>query len=196
VNPHGVERKLSAILSADVVPYSRLMDEDEAARLRTVTAYRVEVELLVERCGGQVVDSPRDNLLGEFPSGLEAVRCAMEIREVFHAWNEEVPTDRRMKFRIGIHLGELIVEGERIYGEGVEVASGLERLAEPTGIWISAAVHEQVASRLGLRYEGMGDQWIERISEPVRAYRIRPNPGDATGAERRGFWRTPGKRGS
>ena len=134
------ERKLAAILSTDVVGYSRLMADDEGATIRTLTAYREEIGLLVRQHRGRVVDSPGDNVLAEFPSATDAVQCAVDIQRVVGARNAALPTDRKMEYRIGIHLGELATDGERIYGSGVNIAARLEGLAEPNGICLSGTV--------------------------------------------------------
>ncbi len=140
----SANRRLAAILSADVVGYSRLMAEDVENTVRTLTAYREEVGLLVRQHRGRVVDSPGDNLLAEFPSALDAVRAAVEVQRVVTARNASLAADRKMEFRIGVSLGDVLVEGERIYGDGVNVAARLEGLAEPGGISISGTVYEQV----------------------------------------------------
>ncbi len=137
-----IERKLAAILSADAVGYSRLMAEDEAATIRTLGAYREQIGALVREHRGRVVDTPGDNVLAEFPTALDAVRCAVEVQGVLRARNANLPTERRMDFRIGLHMGDVSVEGERIYGDGVNIAARLERLAEAGGVCISATVHE------------------------------------------------------
>ena len=124
------KRKLTAILSADVKGYSRLMGEDEDSTVRTITAYREVMGTLVKKYRGRVVDSPGDNLLAEFASVVDAVRCAVGIQEELKARNAELPEDRRMEFRIGVNLGDVIVEGERIYGDGVNIAARVEGLAE------------------------------------------------------------------
>jgi adenylate cyclase len=173
VAPDPVERKLAAILSADVVGYSRLMAEDEVATLRTLTAYREEIGVLVRQHRGRVVDSPGDNLLAEFPSALEAVSCAVEIQRVVAARNASLPSEKRMEFRIGVHLGDVMVEGDRIYGDGVNIAARLEGLAEAGGICISSTVHEQVQRKLDLSYEDLGKQDLKNIADPVLTYRIR-----------------------
>src|SRR5215475_4358530 len=126
----GMERKLAAILSADVKGYSRLMGEDEEATIRTLTAYRELIASLIQQYRGRVVDSPGDNLLAEFASVVDAVRCAVEIQHELKAKNTELPSNRQMQFRIGINLGDVVVEGERIYGDGVNIAARLEGLAE------------------------------------------------------------------
>ncbi len=168
----GVERRLAAILSADVVGYSRLMAEDEAGTIRTVTAYREEVELHVGQHRGRLVDFTGDNFLAEFPSALEAVRCAVEIQRVLGARNAGLPEPRRMEFRLGVHMGDIAAEGDRIYGDGVNIAARLQGLADPGGICISSAVHAQVQRRLEAEYEDLGEQALKNIPEPIRAFRV------------------------
>jgi adenylate cyclase len=147
-----MERKLAAIFSADVKGYSRLMGEDEVGTIRTLTAYREVMTTLIQQHRGRVVDSPGDNLLSEFASVVDAVRCAVEIQQALKAKNAELPDHRKMEFRIGINLGDVIIEGERIYGDGVNIAARLESLAEPGGICISGTVlrprREQAGSDL------------------------------------------------
>ena len=173
MSPEATERKLAAVLSADVVGYSRLMAEDEAATIRTLTDYREEISVLVRQHRGRVVDAPGDNLLAEFPSALDAVSCATEIQRVVAARNVALPAERRMQFRVGVHLGDVAIEGDRIYGEGVNIAARLEGLAEPDGICISGTVHEQVRNRLDLAYEDLGEKSVKNIREPLRVYGIR-----------------------
>jgi adenylate cyclase len=171
--PDPVERKLAAILSADVVGYSRLMAEDEQGTIRTLTDYREQVAVLVRQHRGRVVDSPGDNLLAEFPTALDAVQAAVEIQRVIGARNADLPAERRMEFRIGVHLGDISVEGERVYGEGVNIAARLEGLAEAGGVCISGEVHGQVRNRLQLAYEDLGEQSVKNIPQPIRAYQLR-----------------------
>ncbi len=166
------ERKLAAILSADVVGYSRLMAEDEAGTIRTLTAYREQIGTLVREHRGRVVDSPGDNLLAEFPTALDAVQAAVEIQRVIGARNEDLAPERRMEFRIGIHMGDVAVEGERIYGDGVNIAARLEGLAEPGGICISDMVRGQTQRKLALGYEDLGEQQVKNVPEPVRVHRV------------------------
>jgi class 3 adenylate cyclase len=173
----GMTRKLAAILSADVAEYSRLMGEDEEATIRTVTAYREVIATLVQQHRGRVVDSPGDNLLAEFPSVVDAVQCAVAIQRELHARNTALPLPRRMQFRLGINLGDVIAEGERIYGDGVNIAARLESLAEAGGICISGTVYDQIGTRLALRYEFLGERTIKNITRPVRVYRVRAEPG-------------------
>ena len=168
-----VERRLAAILSADVAGYSRLMAEDEAATIRTLTDYREEVGMLVRQHRGRVVDFTGDNFLAEFPTALDATHCAVEIQRVLAARNVDLPADRRMQFRIGIHLGDVTVQGERLYGDGVNIAARLEGLAEPGGVCLSATVYEQVAKKLTVEVDDLGTHTLKNIPRPVHAYRVR-----------------------
>ncbi len=187
MSAHGVDRRLAAILSADVVGYSRLMAEDDRETLRTLKAYQEVTATLVRQHRGRVVDSPGDNLLAEFPSARDAVEAALEIQRVIGARNLAVPTERRMQHRIGIHLGDVIVDGERIYGDGVNIAARLEAQAEPGGICVSGAVQEQVGKKLAVSYQDLGPQSLKNIPEPVRAYHVRTEePAAAPEVGRRG----------
>jgi adenylate cyclase len=167
-----MERKLTAILSADVKGYSRLMGEDDEATVRTLTAHRETMTRLIQQHHGRVVDSPGDNLLAEFASVVDAVRCAVEIQRELKTRNADLPSERKMEFRIGINLGDVIVEGERLYGDGVNIAARLEGLAEPGGICISGTVHEHIENKLALSYEYVGEQTVKNIAKPVRVWRI------------------------
>jgi adenylate cyclase len=131
MEPKGFHRKLTAILSADVAGYSRLMQDDEAATVNTLESYKQAFFDLIKQHRGRVVDSPGDNLLAEFASVVDAVQCAVAVQKEFHAHNAELPENRRMQFRIGVNLGDVIEEGERIYGDGVNIAARLEALADP-----------------------------------------------------------------
>src|SRR6476620_1982738 len=168
----GMQRKLTAIFSTDVAGYSRLMGDDEEATIRTLTAYRAVISSLIHHHRGRVVDSPGDNLLAEFASVVDAVRCAVEIQHALQVKNDELPEHRQMRFRIGINLGDVIVEGERLYGDGVNIAARLESLAEPGGICISSTVHDHVENKLPLTYENLGEQAVKNIAKPVRTYRV------------------------
>jgi len=167
-----MERKLTAILSADVKGYSRLMGEDEEATIRTLTAYREVMTTRIQQRHGRVVDSPGDNLLAEFASVVDAVRCAVEIQQALHAQNADLPDHRKMEFRIGLNLGDVVIEGERLYGDGVNIAARLESLAEPGGICISGTVYEHVENKLALTYEYQGEQTVKNIAKPVRVWRV------------------------
>ena len=178
----GTERRLTAILSADAVGYSRLMAADEEQTLRTIVAYREQLGVLVRQHRGRVVDAPGDNLLAEFPSALDATRCALEIQRVVGARNDPVPDERRMTFRIGIHLGDVLVEEGRLYGDGVNIAARLESLAEAGGVCISAAVHEQVCTKLEAAYADLGERAVKNVPAPVRVYRVEPRSAHASAA--------------
>jgi adenylate cyclase len=171
----SLQRKLAAILSADVKGYSRLMGEDEVATIRTLTAYREVMTQLIEQHRGRVVDSPGDNMLAEFTSVLDAVQAAVTVQKQLQELNSTLPDSRKMEFRIGINVGDVIVEGDRIYGDGVNIAARLESLAEPGGVCISGAVYDQVENKLldfALKYESLGEQAVKNIAKPVTAYRI------------------------
>jgi adenylate cyclase len=170
---NGVKRKLAAILSADVKGYSRLMGEDEEATVRTLTSYREIISSLIDQHQGRVVDSPGDNILAEFASVVDAVQCAVEIQQALKARNAELPENRKMKFRIGINLGDVIEEGERIYGDGVNIAARIENLAEAGGICISVSAYDQVETKLALDYEYLGEHSVKNILKPIRVYRVR-----------------------
>jgi len=170
------KRKLTAILSADVKGYSRLMGEDEEATVRTITAHRKVITSVIEKYRGRVVDSPGDNILAEFVSVVDAVQSAVEIQEVIRAKNAELPEERRMEFRIGINLGDVIQEGERIYGDGVNIAARVEGLAEPGGICISGSAYEQIENKLALGYDYIGEHTVKNIVKPIRVYRVPTGP--------------------
>ncbi len=172
----GFKRKLTAILSADVQGYSRLMGEDEDSTIRTLTSYRELMSTLIQKHRGRVVDSPGDNLLAEFGSVVDTVRCAVEVQEELRVRNAELPDDRRMEFRIGINLGDVVEEGERIYGDGVNITARVEGLAEGGGICISGTVYDSIKNKLSLSYESLGEHTVKNIKDPVRVYRMRIGP--------------------
>ena len=172
----GFKRKLTTILSADVAGYSRLMGEDEAATVETITVYRQILADLIKQHGGRVVDSPGDNLLAEFASVVDAVQCAVAVQKELQARNAGLPQNRRMQFRIGINLGDVIQEEDRIYGDGVNIAARLEGLANPGGICISKTAFDQIESKLPYGYEFLGDQPVKNIAKPVGAYHVLMEP--------------------
>jgi adenylate cyclase len=157
-----LERKLAAILCADVYGYSRLMGEDEEATLQTLTSHRKLIDSQIERHRGRFVSSAGDSVLAEFASVVEAVNCAIDIQIALKAENANLPPERRMEFRIGVNLGDVMVEGEQIYGDGVNVAARLESLADPGGICISGTAHDQVRDKLALAYEDAGEQVVKK----------------------------------
>ncbi len=171
-NEEHVERKLAAILSADVKGYSRLMGEDEEGTLRTLTAYREVIDALIHQYRGRIVGTAGDSVLAEFASVVDVMRCAVEIQQQLKTKNADLPAQRRMEFRIGINLGDVMVDAEQIYGDGVNIAARLESLAEAGGIYLSGTVYDQVENKLTLTYEYLGEQTIKNIARPVRVYRV------------------------
>src|SRR5260370_5021541 len=170
-----MERKLTAILCADVFGYSRLMGEHEEATLRTLTSYRRLIDGLVHHHRGRFVNSAGDSVVAEFASVVDAVQCAVVIQTTLRAENANLPPDQRMEFRIGVNLGDVMVEGEQIYGDGVNVAARLESLADPGGICVSGTVCEHLGNRLALSYEDLGEQSVTSIAKPVRVFRVLPD---------------------
>ena len=171
-----VKRKLTAILSAYVKGYSRLMGEDEEATVRTLNAYKEVMTNLIQQYRGRVVVAPGDNLLAEFASVVDAVRCAVEIQKELKTRNAVLPENRRMEFRIGVNLGDVIEDGEQILGDGVNIASRLESLSEAGGICISGTAFDQVKNKVNLGYKYLGEQTVKNILEPVRVYQILLEP--------------------
>lgn len=176
----NVERKLAAILSADVKGYSRLMGEDEVGTLRTLTAYRRVIDSVIDQHWGRIVGTAGDSVLAEFASAVNAVRCALAIQQELRTRNADLPSDRRMEFRIGINVGDVIVEGPQIYGDGVNIAARLEAIAEGGGVCLSGTVYDQVENKLTLGYEDLGEQSVKNIAKPVRVYRVIESDAIAT----------------
>ena len=169
----GQRRKLAAILSADVVGYSRLMQDDDTATVETLTKYRAIFSDFVNRHEGRIVDSPGDNILAEFDSPVEAVQCAVEIQNELSRRNLQLADHRQMHFRIGINLGDILSRDDgTIYGDGVNVAARLESLAEPGGITVSGTVFDHAENKLPVAFDFTGEQQVKNIAKPVRAYRV------------------------
>ena len=166
------KRKLSAILSADVKGYSRLMQDDELSTIQTLKGYRELMTSLVLEYRGRVVDSPGDNVLAEFASVVDAVECAVKVQQNLKEKNAELLVNRRMEFRIGVNLGDVIEDEDRIYGDGVNIAARLESLADSGGICISRNAYDQVKSKLDVEFDYLGEKELKNIAEPVRAYRV------------------------
>jgi adenylate cyclase len=170
----GPSRKLAAILAADVAGYSRLMALDDSATVRALNESRAVFQQRIEQRGGQVIDMVGDSVLAEFRSAVEAMQCAMEVQVTLQESNRQVPVERRMLFRIGINVGDVIAQLDgTIYGDGVNIAARLESIGEPGGICISGTVYDQVKGRLEAIFEFLGEQQVKNIPEPVRAYRVR-----------------------
>jgi hypothetical protein len=149
------------------------MGEDEGATIRTLTTYREVMTTLIQQHRGRVVDSPGDNLLAEFASAVDAVQGALAIQRELRVRNAELPDHRKMEYRIGINVGDVVVEGERIYGDGVNIAARLESLAEGGGLCLSGTVYDQIENKLALTYAYLGEQTVKNIKTPVRVYRVK-----------------------
>jgi len=171
-----VKRKLAAILSADVKGYSRLMGEDEELTARTLNAYKEVMTGLIQHHRGRVVGTAGDSMLAEFASVVDAVRCAVEIQKELKVKNSDLPENRRMEFRIGVNLGDVIEDGEQILGDGVNIAARLESLSDAGGICISGTAFDQVRNKLELGYDYLGEQSVKNIALPVRVYKVLMEP--------------------
>jgi adenylate cyclase len=173
-----VERKLAAIFAADVAEYSRLMGVDEVGTLHRLHAYRAILDELVAAHHGRIFNTAGDSVVADFASAIDAVECAVAVQQAIAEENAKRPPAEQMRFRIGIHVGDVIVEGSNLYGDSVNIAARLEALAEPGGICLSGAVRDQVGSRLPVSFTSLGEQRVKNIAEPVRAFRldIRPRP--------------------
>jgi adenylate cyclase len=176
MNTQDFKRKLTAIMSADVAGYSRLMGEDEAATVKTIESYKQVMYALIKQHRGRVVDSPGDNLLAEFGSVVDAVQFGVAVQNELKARNADLLENRKMEFRIGINLGDVIEEGERIYGDGLNIAARLESCADPGGICVSKTAFDQIETKLPLGYEYLGEKEVKNIAKPVGAYRVLMEP--------------------
>src|SRR5260221_9824753 len=168
-----VQRRLTAILAADVAGYSRLMGLDEAGTARTLHEHRAAVDPIVAHYGGRIVKATGDGLLLEFPSIVAAVDCAVVVQNLMRERNRDVPEERRMLFRIGVNLGDVLIDGDDILGDGVNIAARLEGLAEPGGICVSDDVYRQVTGKLNVSFDYMGNQQLKNITHPSREQRAR-----------------------
>ena len=169
----NVTRRLAAVLAADVVAYSRLMEVDEAGTLARLKAIRLElIDPAITTCKGRIIKTTGDGMLVEFQSVTEALRCAVDFQERMARRNRDMPAARTLLYRIGINLGDVIVEEGDIFGDGVNLAARLEAMAEPGGICISAAVRDQVGDRLSVGYEDLGEQHVKNIARPIRVYKV------------------------
>jgi adenylate cyclase len=172
----GFKRKLAAILSADVEDYSRLMGQNEEQTIRTLTSYRTAISDVIQQYRGRVVDTPGDNILAEFSSVVDAVNSAVKIQNELTERNAELPMEQRMQFRIGVNLGDVIVEEGRIYGDGVNIAARVESMADAGGICISGRVYDQVENKLDWKYDYLGEKKVKNISRPIRVYNLQMKP--------------------
>jgi TolB-like protein/class 3 adenylate cyclase/Tfp pilus assembly protein PilF len=175
---NGIQRKLKAIFSADVHGYSKLMGDDDEYTVNLITNYREIMEGLIEQHQGRVVDAPGDNILAEFASSLNAVHCAIAVQRRLEAENTKLPDNRRMNFRIGINLGDVLHKDDRIYGNGVNIAARIENLADPGGICISRGVYDQVEGKLAIGFADLGPHTVKNIRTPVRVFKVLLGPHD------------------
>ncbi|MDJ0624277.1 MAG: adenylate/guanylate cyclase domain-containing protein [Desulfocapsaceae bacterium] len=174
-----VTRKLRAILSADVKGYSRLMSDDESYTIRTLKEYRNIMTGIIGEYSGRVVDAPGDNLLAEFSSIVNAVQSAVEIQKILKQKNTDIPNDKKLEFRIGVNIGDVVQDGGSLYGEGVNIAARIEGLADPGGICISRGAYDHVRNKLKLGYEYIGEHVVKNIKDPVRVYKVLTDTKDA-----------------
>lgn len=172
-NESRIQRRLAAILSADAAGYSRLMSEDDVATVRILSTYRDLFSKVVGAYHGRIVDSPGDNILAEFGSAVDAVAASVEIQVHLRDCNASIPESRRMVFRIGVNLGDIVAEEGRIYGDGVNVAARIEALAEAGGICITGKVHAEIQRKLDFVFEDTGEHSLKNIPEPIRVFRVR-----------------------
>ncbi len=190
----GFKRKLAALLSADVEGYSRLMDDDEETTIRTLTDYREAMSNLIQQFRGRVVDATGDNLLAEFASAVDAVNCAVEIQRQLAERNAGLSDDRKMHFRMGVNVGDVVEEEDRIYGDGVNIADRVQGLAEAGGICISGSVYDHIENKLDLGIDFLGEQEVKNIAKPVRVYSVRMEHGEqrlSGGGERSAAGKAP-----
>ncbi|WP_147023285.1 adenylate/guanylate cyclase domain-containing protein [Microvirga aerophila] len=182
---HRVERRLAAIFAADVAGYSRLMSQDEDTTIRILTAHREIMDRLIAEHGGRIANTAGDSVLAEFPSAVDAVRCAVEVQDALVSVNQDKPDQQCLRFRIGVHVGDVIVRGNDLLGDSVNIASRLEGLAEPGSVYISEAAHAYVRRSLTLTADDLGLQEVKNMDEPVRVFRVRapasPFVGSAPG---------------
>ncbi len=167
-----VKRKLAAILSADAYGYSRMMEADEEGTAKILAAHRAIIDGIIEFHEGRIVNTAGDSVLAEFASPIEAVRCAVEIQDALKTRNDALPESSRMQFRIGVNLGDVMVKGEDLLGDGVNVAARLQSIAEPGRICLSSSVYDQIAGKLDLGFVDLGEQSLKNIDRPIRAYQV------------------------
>ena len=172
MDPLTVKRRLTCILAADAVGYSKQMGQDEENTIRVLSAHRAVIDGIITFHGGRIVSTAGDSVLAEFSSVVEAVRCAVEIQEALKTRNDALPDGNRMHFRVGVNLGDVVVKNDDLLGDGVNVAARLETLAEPGGICISSSVYDQITGKLDLGFQDIGEQALKNISRPIRVYRV------------------------
>ena len=172
MDPSSVKRRLTCILAADAVGYSKQMGEDEEGTIRVLSAHRAVIDGIITFHQGRIVSTAGDSVLAEFASAVEAVRCAVEIQEALKTRNDSLPEHRQMHFRVGVNLGDVVVKNDDLLGDGVNVAARLETMAEPGGICISSSVYDQITGKLDLGFQDIGEQTLKNISRPIHVYRV------------------------
>lgn len=183
MDPQDVKRRLTCLLAMDAVGYSRLVGADEANTLRVLTAHRAVIDGIIAFHNGRIVNTAGDSVLAEFGSVVDGVRCAVEIQDALRTRNESLPEAQRMQFRIGLNLGEVVVKGTDLLGDGVNVAARLQSIAEPGGILVSSSVYDQITGKLDLGFDDIGEQELKNISRPIRAFRVSGTAGTKRVAE-------------
>src|SRR5215472_6998332 len=168
----SVERKLAAIFAADVAGYSALMGRDEVGTLRILTAYRAIIDRLIASHRGRIFNTAGDSLVADFASAVDAVQSAVAVQDAIAKENADRPAAEQMRFRIGIHVGDIMVQGDNLFGDAVNIAARLEALAEPGGICVSGAVHEHIGANVQIGFADLGLQQVKNIAQPIKAYRI------------------------
>src|SRR6201988_1363414 len=167
-----MKRKIAAIFAADIAGYSRLVAEDEEETLRRLASYRAVMDDFIARAGGRIFNTAGDAVLAEFPSAVEAVRCAIDVQESLRTRNLAYPASRQMTFRIGISIGDVVERDGDLLGDGVNIAARLEGLAQPGGLCVSRAVYEQVSNKMSVQFADIGEQEVKNIPNPVHAYML------------------------
>src|SRR6516162_2375918 len=173
-----VERKLAAIFAADIAEYSRLMGLDEVGTLRRLQAYRAILDPLISAHRGRIFNTAGDSVVADFASAVDAVECAVAVQDAIEKENENRPFGEQMRFRIGVHLGDVLVDGSNLFGDGVNIAARLQALAAPGGICLSGAVRDQIGTRLPVAFTALGEQRVKNIAEPVRVYKVAGGAAD------------------
>jgi len=166
VEAHSVERKLAAIFAADVAGYSALMGRDEVGTLRTLTAYRVIIDRLIASHRGRIFNTAGDSLVADFASAVDTVQCAVAVQDAIAKENADRPAGEQMWFRIGVHVGDIMVQGDNLFGDAVNIAARLEALAEPGGICVSGVVRDHIGTKLPLSFADLGEQQVKNIAQP------------------------------
>jgi adenylate cyclase len=167
-----VERRLTAIFAADVAGYSRLMHEDEVGTLRTLIAHREIMDGLISEYGGRIANTAGDSVLAEFPSIVDAVECAASVQEKLRASNAIGRSENRLAFRIGVHVGDVMVRGHDLLGDGVNIAARIQALAEPGGVMLSSRAYDEIVGKLNVEFEDWGEQQVKNVTRPVRVYAL------------------------